>query len=151
MGGRCLDDCMSSRSPIENEGQKKRWEDKSILLNVRIFCCHLAKPNVDFPQNTMNVLAGKPANLSCVVFGSPKPNVLWIKNIREIHQSDHYYISENPTSMQYTWQSVLHIASTWQNDTGNYSCFVRNVAGTNISNMTLNVFGMDSVFVIFHH
>ena len=81
-------------------------------------------------------------------FGFPKPNVLWIKNRREIHKSDHYYISENPTSMQYKWKSALDIANTWQNDTGNYSCFVRNVAGSNICNMSLDVLGIVSVFVI---
>ena len=81
-------------------------------------------------------------------FGFPKPNVLGIKNRREIHKSDHYYISENPTSMQYKWKSALDIANTWQNDTGNYSCFVRNVAGSNICNMSLDVLGIVSVFVI---
>ena len=122
---------------------KQKTREKLIILKYSFLLSFLAKPHVHFLQNTSSALAETSANLSCVVYGFPKPDVLWIKNNRQIHQNDHYYILEIPTSMVYTWQSVLEIVNTWQNDTGNYSCFVRNVAGTNIANMLLNVFGMN--------
>ena len=84
----------------------------------------------------------KPAVFTCKVYGFPKPQVSWMKNGQEIGKNPHYNTSRfygNGSNL--IWYNDLKIENVKRNDTANYSCFLRNQAGTDIESVLLVVLG----------
>ena len=89
---------------------------------------------------TIAEIAG-PVDLTCKVYGFPKPEVSWMKDGQKIENDTHYNISFYGNQFSLEWYSDLQIANARRNDTANYTCFLRNRAGTDDATVSLVVLG----------
>ena len=85
---------------------------------------------------------GRSVNLTCVVYGFPRPKVSWEKNGKKInHTGERYGIYWNKTGGELKWHSKLEIMNLERNDNGSYSCLLENEAGTDQTSFSLVVLG----------
>lgn len=74
-------------------------------------------------------------NLTCTVWGDPKPEVTWFKNEQEVVSSDHNQISFDSGKF-----ASLTIKSVTVDDSGKYSINVRNKYGGEFVEITVSVY-----------
>ncbi|XP_064805024.1 M-protein, striated muscle-like isoform X2 [Oncorhynchus masou masou] len=80
----------------------------------------------------------KALNLTCNISGDPVPEVVWLKNEREIVSDDHYIIKFE--SGKYASFTITTVNTT---DSGKYSILVKNKYGTESADFTISVFSPD--------
>ena len=106
------------------------------------FFSFLVRPVARIDPNSLSVNITEPVTFTCEVYGFPQPQVSWMKNSLEIKNNFHYNTSSlygNGSNL--IWYSYLQIENVERDDTANYSCFLKNAAGTNIANASLVVLG----------
>ncbi|XP_031652076.1 M-protein, striated muscle-like isoform X2 [Oncorhynchus kisutch] len=81
----------------------------------------------------------KALNLTCNISGDPVPEVVWLKNEREIVSDDHYIMKFE--SGKYASFTITTVNTT---DSGKYSILVKNKYGTESADFTISVFSPDS-------
>ncbi|XP_028410342.1 uncharacterized protein LOC114532921 [Dendronephthya gigantea] len=92
--------------------------------------------------NTKRVKIEKPVLFTCTIYGFPRPQVSWMKNKEELTRNNSRYSISFPQrniSNLISWFSYLEIKNLTRNDSANYSCFLRNDAGTDIDHVSLVV------------
>uniref|UniRef100_A0A8C7G8D8 Myomesin 1 n=1 Tax=Oncorhynchus kisutch TaxID=8019 RepID=A0A8C7G8D8_ONCKI len=80
----------------------------------------------------------KALNLTCNISGDPVPEVVWLKNEREIVSDDHYIMKFE--SGKYASFTITTVNTT---DSGKYSILVKNKYGTESADFTISVFSPD--------
>lgn len=110
-------------------------------VNIAFFVYFLVRPRATILSNTLKVSITRPVNLTCKVYGFPKPEVSWLKDGQKIENDNHYNISLYGNRSNLTWYSNLRIENTRRNDTANYTCFLRNAAGTDEDIVSFVVLG----------
>uniref|UniRef100_A0A8C7G766 Myomesin-1 n=1 Tax=Oncorhynchus kisutch TaxID=8019 RepID=A0A8C7G766_ONCKI len=75
----------------------------------------------------------KALNLTCNISGDPVPEVVWLKNEREIVSDDHYIMKFE--SGKYASFTITTVNTT---DSGKYSILVKNKYGTESADFTIN-------------
>ena len=115
------------------------------LNSVFVCVLFLVRPvaTID-PKSTTNVNIGKSVIFTCKVYGFPKPQISWRKNGQEMGNNSRYTTNVYGNGPNLIWYSNLEIKTAVRNDTANYSCFLRNAAGTDIDGISLVVLGKDS-------
>ena len=102
----------------------------------------LVRPVARIDLDPLSVNITEPVTFTCEVYGFPKPRASWMKNNLEIRNNSHYNTSSfygNGSNL--VWYSDLQIENVERDDTANYSCFLRNAAGTDIDDVLLVVLG----------
>ncbi|XP_068162773.1 myosin-binding protein C, slow-type isoform X2 [Antennarius striatus] len=80
--------------------------------------------SLNFPDNTMTIVAGNKLRLEIPISGEPAPRVVWMKGERVILESGHRVRAET-----YGDQTSLTIDVTEREDSGNYKIVLQNEAG----------------------
>nr|XP_020455225.1 myosin-binding protein C, slow-type [Monopterus albus] len=80
--------------------------------------------SLNFPDNTVTVVAGNKLRLEIPISGEPAPRVVWTKGERVILESAHRVRAET-----YSDQTSLTIDVTEREDTGTYNISLQNEAG----------------------
>ncbi|XP_023263943.1 myosin-binding protein C, slow-type isoform X7 [Seriola lalandi dorsalis] len=80
--------------------------------------------SLNFPDNTVTIVAGNKLRLEIPISGEPAPRVVWMKGERVILESGHRVRAET-----YGDQTSLTIEVTEREDTGNYKIVLQNEAG----------------------
>uniref|UniRef100_A0A674D7Y5 Myomesin-1 n=1 Tax=Salmo trutta TaxID=8032 RepID=A0A674D7Y5_SALTR len=78
-------------------------------------------------------------NLTCNISGEPLPEVVWLKNEREIVSDGHYVMKFE--AGKYASFTITTVNTT---DSGKYSILVKNKYGTESADFTVSVFSPDS-------
>lgn len=87
------------------------------------------------PQND-SILTDRTYTISCIVTGSPFPQVVWLKDGTPINYTDNVYLQ--------LFDASLHFANVELEDAGSYQCNVTNERGYDISDeVALIVQGKD--------
>uniref|UniRef100_A0A8C7R6R3 Myomesin 1 n=1 Tax=Oncorhynchus mykiss TaxID=8022 RepID=A0A8C7R6R3_ONCMY len=81
----------------------------------------------------------KALNLTCNISGEPLPEVVWLKNEREIVSDGHYVMKLE--AGKYASFTITTVNTT---DSGKYSILVKNKYGTESADFTVSVFSPDS-------
>lgn len=89
-------------------------------------------PEITEAPRDMEAVVGKDVNMTCKVFGAPKPAVKWVQNDREL-TGGRYSVQAN---------GDLHIQSVQFDDKGNYTCHAENKFGSASASATFKVKGM---------
>ncbi|XP_026182088.1 myosin-binding protein C, slow-type isoform X4 [Mastacembelus armatus] len=90
--------------------------------------------SLNFPENTVTVVAGNKLRLEIPISGEPAPRVVWMKGERVILDSGHRVRAET-----YGDQTSLTIDVTEREDTGNYKIVLQNEAGEATASIKLKV------------
>ncbi|XP_039178533.1 myomesin-2 [Crotalus tigris] len=85
--------------------------------------------------DVVTIMEDKTLNLTCTVFGSPDPDVIWFKNDRELELSDHYI-----AKLEQGKHASLIIKGVSSEDSGKYSISVKNKYGGEIVDVTISVY-----------
>ncbi|XP_070710332.1 myosin-binding protein C, slow-type [Pempheris klunzingeri] len=80
--------------------------------------------SLNFPDNTVTIVAGNKLRLEIPISGEPAPRVVWMKGERVILESGHRVHAET-----YGDQTSLTIEITEREDSGNYKIVLQNEAG----------------------
>jgi hypothetical protein len=78
-------------------------------------------------------------NLTCNISGEPLPEVVWLKNEREIVSDGHYVMK-----LEAGKYASFTITTVNTADSGKYSILVKNKYGTESADFTVSVFSPDS-------
>uniref|UniRef100_A0A8C2ZYX1 Myosin-binding protein C, slow-type n=1 Tax=Cyclopterus lumpus TaxID=8103 RepID=A0A8C2ZYX1_CYCLU len=89
---------------------------------------------LNFPENTVTIVAGNKLRLEIPISGEPAPRVVWMKGERVILESGHRVHAET-----YGDQTSLTIDVTEREDTGNYKIVLQNEAGEATANIKIKV------------
>ncbi|KAK2882996.1 hypothetical protein Q8A73_021929 [Channa argus] len=90
--------------------------------------------SLNFPENTVTVVAGNKLRLEIPISGEPAPRVVWMKGERVILESGHRVRAET-----YGDQTSLTIEVTEREDTGNYKIVLQNEAGEATASVKIKV------------
>ncbi|KAF7229275.1 myosin-binding protein C, slow-type isoform X3 [Nothobranchius furzeri] len=90
--------------------------------------------SLNFPDNTVTVVAGNKLRLEIPISGEPAPRVVWMKGERVILESGHRVRAET-----YGDQTSLTIEVTEREDTGNYKIVLQNEAGEATASVKIKV------------
>ncbi|XP_015231457.1 PREDICTED: myosin-binding protein C, slow-type isoform X2 [Cyprinodon variegatus] len=90
--------------------------------------------SLNFPDNTVTVVAGNKLRLEIPISGEPAPRVVWMKGERVILDSGHRVHAET-----YSDQTSLTIEVTEREDTGNYKIVLQNEAGEATASVKIKV------------
>ncbi|KAM4523454.1 myosin-binding protein C, slow-type [Fundulus diaphanus] len=90
--------------------------------------------SLNFPDNTVTVVAGNKLRLEIPISGEPAPRVVWMKGERVILDSGHRVHAET-----YGDQTSLTIEVTEREDTGNYKIVLQNEAGEATAGVKIKV------------
>ncbi|KAM9327935.1 myosin-binding protein C, slow-type [Pholidichthys leucotaenia] len=90
--------------------------------------------SLNFPDNTVTVVAGNKLRLEIPISGEPAPRVVWMKGERVILESGHRVHAET-----YGDQTSLTIEVTEREDTGNYKIVLQNEAGEATASVKIKV------------
>uniref|UniRef100_A0A8C6XGE0 Myomesin 2 n=1 Tax=Naja naja TaxID=35670 RepID=A0A8C6XGE0_NAJNA len=85
--------------------------------------------------DVVTIMEDKTLNLTCTVFGSPDPEVIWFKNDRQLELSDHYI-----AKLEQGKHASLVIKGVSSEDSGKYSISVKNKYGGEIVDVTISVY-----------
>ena len=94
-------------------------------------------PRFTTELSTVTTEQGKPAKLSCVAIGNPRPTVTWILDGEPLIDSDTYV-----TEYHKDGTVVLTIPETYQEDEGEYVAEATNIFGTVRTTAELILSGM---------
>lgn len=93
-------------------------------------------------ETSVNVFIRQTVIIICKVYGFPRPRVTWLKNGEEISDNSHYNTSKfSGNSFNSTSLSFLKVEAARRNDSANYTCLVRNAAGSDHDMVSLVVLG----------
>uniref|UniRef100_A0A665W0P8 Myosin-binding protein C, slow-type n=1 Tax=Echeneis naucrates TaxID=173247 RepID=A0A665W0P8_ECHNA len=90
--------------------------------------------SLNFPDNTVTIVAGNKLRLEIPISGEPAPRVVWMKGERVILDSGHRVRAET-----YGDQTSLTIDVTEREDTGNYKIVLQNEAGEATASIKVKV------------
>ncbi|XP_053719001.1 myosin-binding protein C, slow-type isoform X4 [Synchiropus splendidus] len=90
--------------------------------------------SLNFPDNTVTIVAGNKLRLEIPISGEPAPRVVWMKGERVILDSGHRVRAET-----YGDQTSLTIDVTERDDTGNYKIVLQNEAGEDSASVKIKV------------
>ncbi|CAN9508418.1 unnamed protein product [Ophioblennius macclurei] len=90
--------------------------------------------SLNFPDNTVTIVAGNKLRLEIPISGEPAPRVVWMKGERVILDSGHRVRAET-----YGDQTSLTIEVTEREDTGNYKIVLQNEAGEASASVKIKV------------
>lgn len=77
----------------------------------------------------------KTLNLTCTVFGNPDPEVVWLKNEKDLELSDHFSVKVEQA--KYVSMTIKGVTSE---DSGKYSMNVKNKYGGEKIDVTVSVY-----------
>uniref|UniRef100_A0A3Q3J7T3 Myosin-binding protein C, slow-type n=1 Tax=Monopterus albus TaxID=43700 RepID=A0A3Q3J7T3_MONAL len=97
---------------------------KSTSLVHKLYPPRVHLESLNFPDNTVTVVAGNKLRLEIPISGEPAPRVVWTKGERVILESAHRVRAET-----YSDQTSLTIDVTEREDTGTYNISLQNEAG----------------------
>ncbi|XP_040003111.1 myosin-binding protein C, slow-type [Xiphias gladius] len=112
-------------------------EGYSQSLSAKIHIIDPPKVHLDslnFPDNTVTIVAGNKLRLEIPISGEPSPRVVWMKGERVILESGHRVRAET-----YGDQTSLTIEVTEREDTGNYKIVLQNEAGEATASIKIKV------------
>ncbi|CAG02431.1 unnamed protein product [Tetraodon nigroviridis] len=89
---------------------------------------------LNFPDNTVTIVAGNKLRLEIPISGEPAPRVVWMKGERVILETGHRVRAET-----YGDQTSLTIDVTEREDTGNYKIVLQNEAGEATASLKVKV------------
>ncbi|KAM9335001.1 myosin-binding protein C, slow-type isoform 6-T6 [Symphorus nematophorus] len=89
---------------------------------------------LNFPDNTVTVVAGNKLRLEIPISGEPAPRVVWMKGERVILETGHRVHAET-----YGDQTSLTIEVTEREDSGNYKIVLQNEAGEATASVKIKV------------
>ena len=110
-------------------------------MNIVFLSIFLVHPQARIMSKVTTVEIARPVNLTCKVYGFPKPEVSWMKDGQKIENDTHYNISFYGNQSSLEWYSDLQIENVRRDDTANYTCFLRNRVGTDDATVSLLVLG----------
>ncbi|XP_074554860.1 myosin-binding protein C, slow-type isoform X1 [Halichoeres trimaculatus] len=90
--------------------------------------------SLNFPDNTVTIVAGNKLRLEIPISGEPAPRVVWMKGERVILESGNRVRAET-----YGDQTSLTIDITEREDTGNYKIVLQNEAGEATASVKIKV------------
>uniref|UniRef100_A0A3Q3F3E2 Myosin-binding protein C, slow-type n=1 Tax=Labrus bergylta TaxID=56723 RepID=A0A3Q3F3E2_9LABR len=90
--------------------------------------------SLNFPDNTVTIVAGNKLRLEIPISGEPAPRVVWMKGERVILESGHRVRAET-----YGDQTSLTIDITEREDSGNYKIVLQNEAGEATASVKIKV------------
>ncbi|XP_056281097.1 myosin-binding protein C, slow-type isoform X2 [Pseudoliparis swirei] len=90
--------------------------------------------SLNFPENTVTIVAGNKLRLEIPISGEPAPRVVWMKGERVILESGHRVHTETSAD-----QTSLMIDVTERDDTGNYKIVLQNEAGEATASIKIKV------------
>ncbi|XP_050933669.1 myosin-binding protein C, slow-type isoform X8 [Lates calcarifer] len=90
--------------------------------------------SLNFPDNTVTIVAGNKLRLEIPISGEPAPRVVWMKGERVILESGHRVRAET-----YGDQTSLTIEVTEREDSGNYKIVLQNEAGEATASVKIKV------------
>ncbi|XP_035763402.1 myosin-binding protein C, slow-type isoform X4 [Neolamprologus brichardi] len=90
--------------------------------------------SLNFPDNTVTIVAGNKLRLEIPISGEPAPRVVWMKGERVILESGHRVHAET-----YSDHTSLTIEVTEREDTGNYKIVLQNEAGEATASVKIKV------------
>ncbi|XP_031714777.1 myosin-binding protein C, slow-type isoform X6 [Anarrhichthys ocellatus] len=90
--------------------------------------------SLNFPDNTVTIVAGNKLRLEIPISGEPAPRVVWMKGERVILESGHRVRAETSGD-----QTSLTIDVTEREDTGNYKIVLQNEAGEATASIKIKV------------
>ncbi|KAL3977218.1 KRAB domain-containing zinc finger protein [Sarotherodon galilaeus] len=90
--------------------------------------------SLNFPDNTVTVVAGNKLRLEIPISGEPAPRVVWMKGERVILETGHRVHAET-----YSDHTSLTIEVTEREDTGNYKIVLQNEAGEATASVKIKV------------
>ncbi|XP_030006566.1 myosin-binding protein C, slow-type isoform X3 [Sphaeramia orbicularis] len=90
--------------------------------------------SLNFPDNTVIIVAGNKLRLEIPISGEPAPRVVWMKGERVILESGHRVRAET-----YGDQTSLTIDITEREDSGNYKIVLQNEAGEATASVKIKV------------
>ncbi|KAM8739702.1 myosin-binding protein C, slow-type isoform 4-T4 [Acanthopagrus schlegelii] len=90
--------------------------------------------SLNFPDNTVTIVAGNKLRLEIPISGEPAPRVVWMKGERVILESGHRVRAET-----YGDQTSLTIEVTEREDSGNYKIVLQNEAGEDTACVKIKV------------
>ncbi|KAJ0012569.1 hypothetical protein NQD34_016903 [Periophthalmus magnuspinnatus] len=114
-------------------------EGYSQSLSAKVHIIDPPKVHLDslnFPDNTVVIVAGNKLRLEIPISGEPAPRVVWMKGERVILESGHRVRAET-----YGDQTSLTIDVTERDDTGNYKIVLQNEAGEATASVKIKVVG----------
>uniref|UniRef100_A0A452SL41 Myomesin 2 n=1 Tax=Ursus americanus TaxID=9643 RepID=A0A452SL41_URSAM len=85
--------------------------------------------------DVVTIMEGKTLNLTCTVFGNPDPEVVWLKNDKDIELSDHFSVKVEQA--KYVSMTIKGVTSE---DSGKYSMNVKNKYGGEKIDITISVY-----------
>ncbi|XP_012644254.2 myomesin-2 [Microcebus murinus] len=85
--------------------------------------------------DVVTIMEGKTLNLTCTVFGSPDPEVVWFKNDQDILLSDHFSVKVEQAKFV-----SMTIKGVTSEDSGKYSMSVKNKYGGEKIDVTVSVY-----------
>ncbi|KAM9846066.1 myosin-binding protein C, slow-type [Aulostomus maculatus] len=112
-------------------------EGYSQSLSAKIHIIDPPKVHLDslnFPDNTVTIVAGNKLRLEIPISGEPAPRVVWMKGERVILESGHRVRAET-----YGDQTSMTIDVTEREDTGNYKIVLQNEAGEATASIKVKV------------
>ncbi|KAM3859135.1 myosin-binding protein C, slow-type [Diretmus argenteus] len=90
--------------------------------------------SLNFPDNTVTIVAGSKLRLEVPISGEPTPRVVWMKGERVILESGHRVHAET-----FGDQTSLTIEVTEREDSGNYKIVLQNEAGEATASVKIKV------------
>uniref|UniRef100_A0A671VUJ0 Myosin-binding protein C, slow-type n=1 Tax=Sparus aurata TaxID=8175 RepID=A0A671VUJ0_SPAAU len=90
--------------------------------------------SLNFPDNTVTIVAGNKLRLEIPISGEPAPRVVWMKGERVILESGHRVRAETHGD-----QTSLTIEVTEREDSGNYKIVLQNEAGEDTASVKIKV------------
>ncbi|XP_069571911.1 myosin-binding protein C, slow-type isoform X2 [Brachyistius frenatus] len=90
--------------------------------------------SLNFPDNTVTIVAGNKLRLEIPISGEPAPRVVWMKGERVILESGHRVRAET-----YGDQTSMTIEVTEREDSGNYKIVLQNEAGEATASIRIKV------------
>lgn len=100
--------------------------------------CAAASEIITFPNDT-NVLEGANAVLVCSATSEPTHTVQWLKDGVQLSLTEKYSLSSNSGTDEREVVSTLVVINATMYDTGNYTCQVSNIHGSQSATAHLEV------------
>ncbi|VDL71890.1 unnamed protein product [Nippostrongylus brasiliensis] len=115
----------------EDEGRYTcKAENKAGKAEADTYVQVIAPPRIFMQSGEIKVVAGRSATIRCEVFGSPAPEVVWLKNEQPFESE----VLQTSTNLRY-----FHLREARVEDAGRYTCIAKNRAGEQRASTELHV------------